>query len=181
MDAQPELPTLEQEWPTLIPGPVFLAFELRGPPPIKGRHRSRLVVPKEAWVNGAYITRQSIKKVFIQQYPDPATEAAEKVLAEAAALFMRGRDPTENPVALLVHAYRAIPVSYSKTDRAKALAGALLPTPRPDADNHLKIVKDGLNRIVWRDDSQVCDARVIKRYSVIPAIRIEVRELLAPA
>lgn len=165
-------------WPVLVPGPVFLAFEMRGPPPIKGRHRSRLVVPKTAWVNGSYITRQTVKMVFIQQYPDPATEAAEKVLAEAAGLFMRGRAPTEQPVALLVHAFRAIPASYSKTDRAKALAGALLPTPRPDADNHLKVVKDALNGICWRDDSQVCDARVIKRYSDIPAIRVEIREFL---
>lgn len=177
MDAQHELPALER-WPALVPGPVFMSFELRGPPPIKGRHRSRLVIPKDAWVKGTYITRQTVKKIFMQQYPDPATEASEKVLAEAAGLFMRGRDPIEGPVALLVHAFRAIPVSYSKTDRAKALAGALLPTPRPDGDNHLKIVKDALNGIVWRDDSQVCDARVIKRYSDIPAIRIEVREFI---
>lgn len=181
MDAQPELPTMEHGWPALVPGPVFLSFELRGPPPTKGRHRSRLVIPKDAWIKGTFITRQSAKKIFIQQYPDPATEAAEKALAEAGVLFMLGRPPTERPVALLVHAFRAIPPSYSKTDQAKARSGALLPTPRPDADNHLKIVKDGLNGVVWRDDSQVCDARVIKRYSVIPAIRVEVREFIGPA
>lgn len=176
MDAQHELPALER-WPALVPGPVFLSFELRGPPPHKGRHRSRLMIPREAWINGSYITRATVKKIFIQQYPDPATQAAEKVIAEAAGLFMRGRPPTERPVALLVHAFRPIPASYSKTDRAKAMSGALLPTPRPDWDNYGKVT-DALNGIVWRDDSQVCDGRCIKRYSDIPAIRIEVREFI---
>src|ERR1700675_41647 len=100
------LPTLE--WPALVAGPVFLVFELVGPPAHKARHRSRLVIPKEVWVHTArssFIPKENVKRLFIQQYPDPDTERAEKVLAEAAALFMRGRAPTENPVALLVHSF----------------------------------------------------------------------------
>ncbi len=180
MDAQPALPDPDPTWPRLIPGEVFVCFEISGPPPAKGRHRSRLVIPKQAWVKGSFITRASAKMIFMQQYPDPKTEAAEKVIAEAGALFMRGREPTERPVALLVHAFRPIPASYSKTDRAKAISGALFPTPRPDGDNYLKIAQDGLNGIVYRDDSQVCDARVIKRYAERPALRIEVREFVEP-
>lgn len=182
MDAQPTLPTLE--WPALVAGPdVFLCFELEGPPAHKARHRARLVIPREVWVHTArssFIPKENVKKLFIQQYPDPTTEKAEKVLAEAAALFMRGRAPTENPVALLVHAFKPIPESWSKTDKAKARAGAILPTSKPDGDNFLKLVQDSLNQIVWRDDSQVVDARVIKRYDPTPAMRIEVREFLPP-
>lgn len=181
MDAQPTLPTFE--WPALVAGPVFIVFELGGPPAHKARHRSRLVIPKEVWIHTArssFIPKENIKKIFIQQYPDPDTEANEKVLAEAAGLWMRGRAPIEGPVALLVHAYKAIPVSWSKTDKAKALAGALLPTSKPDGDNYLKMVQDALNEIVWKDDSQVVDARVIKLYSDEPALRIEVREFVSP-
>lgn len=152
--------------PALVAGPVFLAFELRGKPPHKARHRSRIVFPKKG-------------KAFIHNYPDPATEAAEAVLKEAAALFMRGRAPTENPVALLVHVFRPIPESWTKRDHHDAERGAILPTSRPDWDNYGKIT-DALNGIVWRDDSQVCDGRVIKRYSTDPALRVEVRELLPP-
>lgn len=178
---QPLLPTLE--WPALVAGHVFLRFELRGKPPHKGRHRSRLIIPKTAWVHtqrGSFIPKERAGQIFVQQYPDPETEAAEKVIAEAAALFMRGREPTERPVALLVYAFRAIPESWSGREKAKALAGAILPTSRPDADNHLKVAKDAMNGVVFKDDSQVVDARVIKRYSADPALLIEVREFVAP-
>lgn len=164
MDAQPTLPTLE--WPALVAGCVFVCFELQGEPRPKGRHRSRI-----GYKNG---------KPFMMQYPDPDTAKYEAVLAEAASLFMRGRAPTENPVALLVHAYKPIPASWTKTDRARALAGAIMVTSRPDGDNFLKGAMDALNGVVWRDDAQIVDARVIKRYSDSPALRIEVREFLPP-
>lgn len=180
VEDQPTLPTLE--WPALVVGPVFLCFELKGIPGHKARHRSRLVIPKEVWVHtqtSSFIPKSNIKRLFIQQYPDPDTEAYEKVLAEAAGLFMRGKPMTENPLALLVHSFRPIPESWSKTDKAKARAGAILPTTRPDWDNYGKIT-DALNGIVWKDDSQVVDGRSIKLYSDEPALRIEVREFVTP-
>lgn len=180
VEEQIALPTLE--WPALVAGPVFITFELGGKPGHKARHRSRLVIPREAWTHtqtASMILKKDIAKLFIQQYPDPDTEAYEKTLAEAAGLFMRGRVPTENPVALLVHSFREIPMSWSKTDKAKALAGAIRPTPRPDWDNYGKIT-DAFNGIVWKDDSQVVDGRSLKYYSDHPALRIEVRELLPP-
>lgn len=181
MTDQLTLPTIE--WPALVAGPVFVVFELGGKPGHKGRHRSRLMIPKTAWMHtqtSSFIPKDRVKQIFISQYPDPATEATEKVLAEAASLFMRGRVPTENPVALLVHAFKPIPESWSKSDKAKAEAGYIRPTSKPDGDNYLKAVQDALNEVVWRDDSQVVDARVIKQYSSDPAMRIEVREFLPP-
>jgi Holliday junction resolvase RusA-like endonuclease len=154
--------------PALVPGPVFLLFELRGKPAHKARHRSRIVFPSDRK-----------KPPFIHNYPDPETEKAEAVIKEAAALFMRGKLPTENPVALLVHVFRPIPESWSKRAQHDAERGAILPTSRPDWDNYGKIT-DALNGIVWKDDSQVCDGRVIKRYSTAPALRIEVREFIPP-
>jgi Holliday junction resolvase RusA-like endonuclease len=150
----------------LVVGSIFVCFELRGKPGHKGRHRSRIVFPKGA-------------KPFVMQYPDPDTAAYEKVLAEAAALFMRGKSPTENPVALLVHSFREIPKSWSARDREAALSGAIRPTSKPDWDNHAKVT-DALNGIVWHDDSQVIDGRSLKFYSDRPALRIEVREFIKP-
>jgi Holliday junction resolvase RusA-like endonuclease len=158
------LPTLE--WPALVAGPVFVCFELQGEPRPKGRHRSRI-----GYKNG---------KPFVMQYPDPDTAKYEAVLAEAASLFMRGKKPTARPVALMVHVYKTIPASWTKTDREKALAGAIRPTSRPDCDNFLKVVMDALNQCIWHDDSQIIDARVIKLYDASPGLRIEVREFVQP-
>jgi Holliday junction resolvase RusA-like endonuclease len=150
----------------LIPGGVFFAITLIGDPQHKERHRSRIVFPKSG-------------KPFIHNYPAADTEAFEKVLAQAAALLMRGRRPSGAPLCMLIIADRRIPASWSARDKAAAADGRIRPTSRPDFDNHAKIV-DALNKIVWEDDSQVVDARVIKRYSLKPALTIEVREFVAP-
>lgn len=185
-EAQPSLPSLD--WPALIPGPVFICFELEGKPGHKGRHRSRIVIPREAWTvprdprMPRYITEPNSKKIFMSQYPDPETEAYEKVLAEVAGLFMnraRHNGPTEGPVALLVHSYREIPKSWSRQDQERARAANIRPTSRPDWDNYGKIT-DALNEVVWKDDSQVVDGRVLKYYSDRPALRVEVRRMIEP-
>jgi Holliday junction resolvase RusA-like endonuclease len=150
----------------LVPGPIFLAFELQGKPGHKARHRSRIVFPKAG-------------RPFIHNYPDPDTEAYEKMLAQYAALMMRRRPPTTRPITLLVHSFRSIPVSWTPREKEAALIGAILPTSRPDWDNYGKIT-DALNGVVWHDDAQVTDGRVIKVYSDQPALRIEVREMIEP-
>jgi Holliday junction resolvase RusA-like endonuclease len=157
------LPGLDEP---LEPGDVFFSLKLDGHPQHKARHRSRLVMPKG-------------KKPFIHNYPEPETEKFEGTLAKAAALRMARRSPTSEPVCLLVIADREIPVSWPRQKRQAALEGRVLPTSKPDWDNHGKIT-DALSGVVWLDDAQVVDARVIKRYAVHPALRIEVREFLPP-
>jgi len=150
----------------LVPGGVFFSLTLAGNPQHKGRHRSRIVFPKAG-------------KPFIHNYPDPATEAFEGVLAQAAVLVMRSRPPSLQPLCLLLIADRAIPKSWSRAEHQAALDGRLLPTAKPDFDNHGKIV-DALNGIVWKDDAQIVDARIIKRFHQRPALTIEVREFVEP-
>lgn len=179
------LPTLE--WPALVPGPVFLCFEISGKPGHKARHRSRLVWPAGVWRTPTdrraprYMLETDKNQVFVQQYPDPDTEKYEAMIREYAGLLMNRKHvpPTERPVALLVHSFRPIPESWTKTEKARALALNLLPTSRPDWDNYGKIT-DALNEVVWKDDSQVVDGRCLKIYSDRPALRIEVREMIEP-
>jgi Holliday junction resolvase RusA-like endonuclease len=172
------------EWPALVAGPVFLCFEISGKPQHKARHRQSLMIPKDAWSytgRTRFITDVGVKKIFIHQYPDPATAAYEKMLKEYAGLLMNRshNQPAQGPVCLIVHSFREIPVSWSKTDQARALAGNIRPTSRPDWDNYGKIT-DALNEVVWKDDSQVVDGRSLKYYSDRPALRIEVREMIEP-
>ena len=39
------------------------------------------------------------------------------------------------------------------------------PITRPDVDNFLKAVMDGLNGLAWKDDSLITDVHVKKRYA----------------
>ena len=95
---------------------------------------------------------------------------------------MRGERPTSEPVALLVHAFLPIPslLALEEASRPPALASSC-PTGKPDFDNLGKLAADAIKGIVWDDDAAVCDGRVIKRYSECPALRVEVREMLAPS
>lgn len=51
------------------------------------------------------------------------------------------------------------------------------PTTRPDATKLLRAVEDALNGVVWRDDSQVVDQRVQKRYGDTEGVDVVVQTL----
>jgi Holliday junction resolvase RusA-like endonuclease len=59
-------------------------------------------------------------------------------------------------------------------DGRRGLIGA---TKKPDADNVVKSLKDGMNGVVYGDDGQVIDLWVSKRYSRAPGVRVEAVEL----
>jgi Holliday junction resolvase RusA-like endonuclease len=70
-----------------------------------------------------------------------------------------------------------VPASWSNKKRAKALAGEVMPTGKPDLDNLEKAILDGMNKIVFRDDAVVCDVIKRKRYAETPRVQVIVREL----
>lgn len=95
-------------------------------------------------------------------YTPAKTVAYEGLAALAAQDAMAGRVPIDGPVRIEVIAWFPIPASWSKRKRADALAGRLHHVSRPDGDNILKALGDGLNGVCWRDDSQLstsCPAR----------------------
>lgn len=113
-------------------------------------------------------------------YTPAKTRSYETSLAWTAAAAMKGKPPLDGPLTLVVEAHLPIPTSWSKKRQAMAVAGALRPCSKPDADNLLKIV-DGLNAICWRDDAQVIDARVVKLYSERPRLVITITPIDAEA
>lgn len=54
------------------------------------------------------------------------------------------------------------------------LGGGELPTKKPDLDNILKAVLDGLNGIAFVDDSQVVAVAVRKLYALTPSVAVAV-------
>lgn len=115
---------------------------------------------------------------FTRAY-DPAKSRDYKDYVRLAAREFAPAALLEGPLGIAVTAYRTMPKSISKYP-AKAAAperGEILPVTKPDADNYLKGVKDALKGIIWKDDSQVVDAFVRKRYSNRPRIEVKIKEL----
>lgn len=103
---------------------------------------------------------------------NPKTVSYEDAIRHEASLH-RPPVPLADMIALTIKVYRSIPKSMPKGKRALALSGQLRPTSRPDLDNYVK-VKDALNGIVWRDDSQVVRIVAEKYYSETPRIEFTV-------
>lgn len=102
------------------------------------------------------------------------TVAYENLIAMAAAEPMRGRTPLQGPVLLEMAMVHAVPASWSKKRREGALQGEIMPTVKCDADNCLKAVCDALNGIVWRDDTQVVNVMLTKRYGEVPGVHVRI-------
>lgn len=85
---------------------------------------------------------------------------------------MAGRAPVEGPLVLSLDVRLPIPASWPKKKQEEASSGRLRPVARPDVDNFAKAVLDGLNGIVWRDDSQVVELRASKHYSISPRVDV---------
>lgn len=106
-------------------------------------------------------------------YTPAKTRNYETNLRLAAQDVMAGAPPLDGPLSVTVNALFPVPQSWPKKKQAQALAGEVRPTTKPDADNLLKVL-DALNEVVFRDDKQVVDARVVKSYSARPCMRVEI-------
>lgn len=69
------------------------------------------------------------------------------------------------PIRAKIIAYYKIPKSYSKKRIKGILEGKEYPCKTPDADNIAKIILDSLNDIAFRDDSQIVELTIIKRWT----------------
>lgn len=107
------------------------------------------------------------------------TVAYEGQIAHAAAAALAGRPLLDGPVEMALAIECPVPTSWSGKKQRMALAGEIHPTTKPDADNVLKAVCDGCNGVLWRDDVQVVDLRLRKRYSATPRVRVMVRPVAA--
>lgn len=94
------------------------------------------------------------------------------------AFLSAGGRRTGSPVKVSITAYYKIPKSASKAKTTSMESGDILPTKRPDLDNIAKCVCDALNKVAYKDDAQVCNLNVEKRYSKEPCIIVSIKELI---
>jgi Holliday junction resolvase RusA-like endonuclease len=105
------------------------------------------------------------------------TVAYEGLIAHAGHQAMAGRPLIEGPVAVVVDMRCQVPASWSKKKQAQALIGEVRPVTKPDQDNVLKAIFDGLNGVAWKDDVQVVEIVSRKRYAPLPGVYVEIKLL----
>lgn len=105
---------------------------------------------------------------------DPDKSRNYKQYVRLAASQHKPEKPLEGEIELVVVIYKQIPKSMPKWQQALARSGELRPVTKPDVDNYVKGIKDGMTGIIWRDDNQVTRLTVEKRYSDSPRAEIKV-------
>ena len=115
---------------------------------------------------------------FVSTYSPKTTVDYETKVAEAAQLAMGGSEPLETPVGAYIYITLPIPASYSKKRKQECLLGQERPTKKSDIDNYCKAVFDGMNGIVFLDDSQVVSLHSTKVYGTIGMVEVMVKEEL---
>ena len=115
---------------------------------------------------------------FVSTYTPEKTRTYETLIRDSAIEAMGSSEPLETPVNLYLYIRVPIPKSYSKKKVEDCLNGLDKPIRKPDASNILKSVEDGMNGVVYKDDSQIVNLHVTKVYSSLAGVDICVKECL---
>lgn len=104
--------------------------------------------------------RRALRRADGRSYTDPKRTAYKaKVMTRAA---VAGVPKLKGPVALTIRAWWACPKSYERA--REPFAGGPMTSPK-DADNVAKGIMDALNGLAYKDDGQVVELHVYKRWA----------------
>lgn len=133
-----------REWTLVIPGE----------PVAKGR-------PKLGTVNG-----------HAMAFTPPKTRRYEDIVRQTAVREWNRPLLADVPIYLRATFARGIAASWPRKKREAALANTLRPTGRPDLDNMLKAITDGLNGVVYLDDALIVEITATKMYAAEPLVAV---------
>ena len=135
-----------------------ISYEIEIQESITGKQRPRM----NTYTGKAYTPTKTknyeylVRQIFVYKYPQ----------------FI----PIENRVRLTIIAYFELPKKRSKLQEAQMLADIISPTKKPDWDNIGKIISDALNKFAFKDDSQITESIIIKKYARTPKVIVKIEE-----
>lgn len=129
----------------------FARFEIPGTPVPKGRPR---------FGNGHTYTPQKTRD-----------------FETLCAYSYRGDKPLEGTLTVELTFYMPIPQSATLRAQRAMRTGLIRPAKKPDIDNIVKAVLDGLNGVAWLDDKQIVELKASKHYSDDPRTEVFIQEI----
>jgi Holliday junction resolvase RusA-like endonuclease len=103
---------------------------------------------------------------------DPSKADRQTVIWQAS--HYAPETPLLGPVEMDVMFYMPVPKSCSKSERNGMLNGLIYPIKRPDVDNMGYLISNALNELFYKDDSQIVDLHLHKRYAEVPRSVIKI-------
>lgn len=137
-----------------------IVFEVPGPPRGKGRPR--------------FARRGN----FVKTYTDAATASYEDQIRFFALQAMGSSEPLKTALEAFIYVRLPVPQSYSKKRTEACLSGLERPCKKPDLDNVIKAMMDGMNEVIYDDDVQIVNITATKRYAINAGVDILIKEIL---
>ena len=137
---------------------IQIMFTVYGEPVAKGRPRF------------------STRGKFPVAYTPEKTKAYEFEVGMMALAAMGGTKPLEGALEAFIYITYAVPESYSKKRLEACLSGSEKHTKKPDLDNVIKSVIDGMDKIVFDNDSQIISIHATKVYGEVAKAEVMVRQ-----
>jgi Holliday junction resolvase RusA-like endonuclease len=113
---------------------------------------------------------------FVSTYSPKTTVDYESKVSESAKLAMGASEPLETPLAAYIYITLPVPASYSKKRTQACLSGQERPTKKSDIDNYCKAIFDGMNGIVFVDDSLIVSLHATKVYGTVGMVEVMIKE-----
>jgi Holliday junction resolvase RusA-like endonuclease len=113
---------------------------------------------------------------FVSTYSPKTTVVYESKVSESAKLAMGASEPLETPVGAYIYITLPVPASYSKKRTQACLSGQERPTKKSDIDNYCKAIFDGMNGIVFVDDSLIVSLHATKVYGTVGMVEVMIKE-----
>ena len=113
---------------------------------------------------------------FVKTYTDAKTSSYEDQIRFYALQAMGSSEPLKTALEAFIYVRLPVPQSYSKKRTEACLNGLEKPCKKPDLDNIIKAMMDGMNEIVYDDDVQVISIQATKRYAINAGVDILIKE-----
>lgn len=118
----------------------------------------------------------SSRNNYVVAYTPSKTKKYENTLRSYMTNVMQVRDIYKKAIDVEINIEIIPPKTKINTKKSKELflMGELYPTVKPDIDNYAKAILDAMNGIVFRDDAQIINLNITKRYSQTNNIIVKV-------
>ena len=138
---------------------ISIMFTVYGEPIAKGRPRF------------------STRGKFPVAYTPEKTKTYESEVGMMAKVAMGASKALEGPLEAFIYVTFPVPTSYTKKRTEACLKGFEQHTKKPDLDNVVKSVIDGMDKIVFDNDSQITSIHATKVYGETAKVEVLVRQV----
>ena len=115
---------------------------------------------------------------FVATYTDAKTASYEDQIRFYALQAMGSSEPLKTALEAFIYVRLPVPQSYSKKRTEACLSGLERPCKKPDLDNIIKAMMDGMNEVIYDDDVQIVSITATKLYAAKAEVYILIKEII---